>query len=65
MRDCHENRHVHRSSQPGEIELTSGPISRRITTMATPLFIPGQRYHSNAEPELGLGTVMRVEGRAG
>jgi ATP-dependent helicase HepA len=32
--------------------------------MATPLFIPGQRYHSNAEPELGLGTVMRVEGRA-
>jgi ATP-dependent helicase HepA len=32
--------------------------------MVTPLFIPGQRYHSNAEPELGLGTVMRVEGRA-
>jgi ATP-dependent helicase HepA len=27
-------------------------------------FIPGQRYHSNAEPELGLGTVMRVEARA-
>ena len=32
--------------------------------MASILFIPGQRYHSNAEPELGLGTVMRVEGRA-
>ena len=32
--------------------------------MATMLFIPGQRYHSNAEPELGLGTVLRVEGRA-
>jgi ATP-dependent helicase HepA len=27
-------------------------------------YVPGQRYHSNAEPELGLGTVMRVEGRA-
>jgi ATP-dependent helicase HepA len=31
---------------------------------ARPAFIPGQRYHSNAEPELGLGTVMRVEARA-
>ena len=28
------------------------------------IYIPGQRYHSNAEPELGLGTVMRVETRA-
>ncbi|MGA8276837.1 MAG: RNA polymerase-associated protein RapA [Rhodanobacteraceae bacterium] len=26
--------------------------------------IPGQRWISNAEPELGLGTVLRVEGRA-
>ncbi len=25
--------------------------------------IPGQRWISNAEPELGLGTVLRVEGR--
>ncbi len=32
--------------------------------MSNPVYIPGQRYHSNAEPELGLGTVMRVEGRA-
>jgi ATP-dependent helicase HepA len=31
--------------------------------MATPIFVPGQRYHSSAEPELGLGTVMRTEGR--
>jgi len=28
------------------------------------VYVPGQRYHSNAEPELGLGTVMRVEIRA-
>ena len=35
-----------------------------MTSSNTPHFIPGQRYHSNAEPELGLGTVMRVEGRA-
>ncbi len=26
-------------------------------------FSPGQRWISNAEPELGLGTVLRVEGR--
>lgn len=26
-------------------------------------FVPGQRWISTAEPELGLGTVMRVEGR--
>ena len=26
-------------------------------------FIPGQRWISNAEPELGLGTVVRLEGR--
>ncbi len=26
-------------------------------------FFPGQRWISNAEPELGLGTVLRVEGR--
>jgi ATP-dependent helicase HepA len=31
--------------------------------MANPIYIPGQRYHSSAEPELGLGTVMRTEGR--
>ena len=27
------------------------------------VFSPGQRWISNAEPELGLGTVLRVEGR--
>ncbi len=27
-------------------------------------FVPGQRWISNAEPELGLGTVLRVEGRS-
>ena len=27
------------------------------------IFIPGQRWISTAEPELGLGTVLRVEGR--
>ncbi len=32
--------------------------------MSINVYVPGQRYHSNAEPELGLGTVMRVEGRA-
>ncbi len=26
-------------------------------------FVPGQRWISNAEPELGLGTVVRLEGR--
>src|ERR1700722_18975767 len=26
-------------------------------------YVPGQRWISNAEPELGLGTVLRVEGR--
>ena len=26
-------------------------------------FVPGQRWVSSAEPELGLGTVLRVEGR--
>ncbi len=26
-------------------------------------FVPGQRWISNAEPELGLGTVLRVDGR--
>lgn len=26
-------------------------------------FVPGQRWISNAEPELGLGTVIRLEGR--
>lgn len=27
-------------------------------------FTPGQRWISNAEPELGLGTVLRIEGRS-
>ena len=27
------------------------------------IFAPGQRWISSAEPELGLGTVLRVEGR--
>ncbi|HOV58475.1 MAG TPA: RNA polymerase-associated protein RapA [Rhodanobacteraceae bacterium] len=27
-------------------------------------FVPGQRWISNAEPELGLGTVLRAEGRS-
>lgn len=27
------------------------------------VFIPGQRWISNAEPELGLGTVVRIDGR--
>src|SRR6185312_9312049 len=27
------------------------------------IFAPGQRWISTAEPELGLGTVLRVEGR--
>ena len=26
-------------------------------------FVPGQRWISNAEPELGLGTVVRLDGR--
>jgi ATP-dependent helicase HepA len=26
-------------------------------------FVPGQRWYSSAEPELGLGTIMRVAGR--
>jgi ATP-dependent helicase HepA len=34
--------------------------TRRIRAMA---FAPGQRWISVAEPELGLGTVLRVEGR--
>ena len=28
------------------------------------VFVPGQRWISNAEPELGLGTVVRIEGRS-
>ncbi|PWK92099.1 RNA polymerase-associated protein RapA [Fulvimonas soli] len=28
------------------------------------MFVPGQRWISTAEPELGLGTVLRVEGRS-
>lgn len=32
--------------------------------MAATVYKPGQRYFSTAEPELGLGTVLRVEGRA-
>ena len=28
------------------------------------VFVPGQRWVSNAEPELGLGTVLRIEGRS-
>lgn len=28
------------------------------------LFTPGQRWISNAEPELGLGTILRIEGRS-
>ncbi|UXI67536.1 RNA polymerase-associated protein RapA [Tahibacter amnicola] len=28
------------------------------------VFAPGQRWISNAEPELGLGTVLRLEGRS-
>ncbi|MBN8714469.1 MAG: hypothetical protein J0H50_10950, partial [Xanthomonadales bacterium] len=27
------------------------------------MFLPGQRWISSAEPELGLGTVLRVDGR--
>jgi ATP-dependent helicase HepA len=27
-------------------------------------FTPGQRWISNAEPELGLGTILRIEGRS-
>ena len=27
-------------------------------------FVPGQRWFSTAEPELGLGTVMRLAGRS-
>ena len=27
------------------------------------MFVPGQRWISSAEPELGLGTILRVEGR--
>ena len=27
------------------------------------LFAPGQRWISTTEPELGLGTVLRVDGR--
>ncbi|RAN80057.1 RNA polymerase-binding ATPase [Bacillus sp. SRB_336] len=27
------------------------------------MFVPGQRWISSAEPELGLGTVLRIEGR--
>jgi ATP-dependent helicase HepA len=27
------------------------------------MFEPGQRWISTAEPELGLGTILRVEGR--
>jgi len=26
--------------------------------------VPGQRWISNAEPELGLGTILRIEGRS-
>ena len=26
-------------------------------------FIPGQRWYSSTEPELGLGTVLRLSGR--
>ncbi|WP_245778965.1 RNA polymerase-associated protein RapA [Dokdonella immobilis] len=33
----------------------------RPTLMA---LVPGQRYISNAEPELGLGTLIRIEGRS-
>ncbi len=32
--------------------------------MSTSLFTPGQRWFSTAEPELGLGTVMRLVGRS-
>ncbi|HJU41104.1 MAG TPA: RNA polymerase-associated protein RapA, partial [Tahibacter sp.] len=28
------------------------------------VFVPGQRWVSNAEPELGLGTILRIEGRS-
>ena len=28
-------------------------------------FVPGQRWISNAEPELGLGTVVRLDGQIG
>ena len=28
------------------------------------MFVPGQRWISTAEPELGLGTVLRVQGRS-
>ena len=32
--------------------------------MSTSVFVPGQRWFSTAEPELGLGTVMRLIGRS-
>lgn len=32
--------------------------------MITQSFVPGQRWFSTAEPELGLGTVMRLAGRS-
>src|SRR5687768_1882043 len=36
----------------------------RLPLAAAPMaFVPGQRWISNAEPELGLGTVVRLDGR--
>lgn len=34
-----------------------------LDTSGCEMFLPGQRWISTAEPELGLGTVLRVEGR--
>ncbi|GLQ95970.1 RNA polymerase-associated protein RapA [Dyella mobilis] len=34
-----------------------------LDTSGCEMYVPGQRWISTAEPELGLGTVLRVEGR--
>jgi ATP-dependent helicase HepA len=34
-----------------------------MTVTADERFVPGQRWYSSAEPELGLGTVLRVQAR--
>lgn len=52
------NRHAD-FSLPGTKRIISRPQQLDVG-MA---FVPGQRWISTAEPELGLGTVMRLEGR--
>jgi ATP-dependent helicase HepA len=43
---------------------TDNPCPAQIPAASNLLmFVPGQRWISTAEPELGLGTVLRVEGR--